>query len=71
MHCKTVTIFKGLGLGDTLLWLSQKIMNLIVSQYWTTLTHMHEHHNATESLKWLDGYYAICETHETLVHQRS
>ena len=32
----------GLGLGDTLWCLSRRIMNLIMSQYWTTLNNEHQ-----------------------------
>ena len=40
MHCITVTILlRIIGLGDTLWCLSQIIMNLIMSLYWTTLNH--------------------------------
>ena len=37
MHCKTVTILLRIRVRDTLWCLSQRIMNLIMSQYWTTL----------------------------------
>ena len=48
MHYKTVTInfCKWLGLGDTLWCLSQRIMNLIMSLYWTTLANRSVSYNS-------------------------